>query len=513
MSCRAEGATTRGPSLRAFGSGTVLVLTSLTTLKHQLNFTVSCADYYCNRSILCRLRLGLLEACVPLTLSRYRNERVPHVEARTKCIPSFSEVVCAIQSEPSAAAGKRSGWSGRTTSAVNTVPSPQEHITTQRPTKVPPKTATVVTASASPRVSFDTFDKPADFIEESSFTLIAKHKDYEYTKRSRTFLCGFDENEYSVYALQWLINELVDDGDEIVCLRVVEKEDAIAGDKSVETGRYRTEAEATMRDIQARNHDNKAINLILEFSIGKVNKVIDDMINLYEPAILVVGTRGKSLGGFQGLLPGSVSKYCLQHSPVPVIVVRPTSKRDKARSKRANDPDRQGYRDILAKSESLIDVNSPRNSFFANDEEALALAAAMTNKQPAETTHPLAQVAHAEESDDDRGMHALDDPRSPGVMMKSPHLQNLESPDFSDDPSSGEEDDDGGVSTAPGGAAASEIARARGGQHIDDDENISPKAHIRSDPLETPRTNSILAPDITVTDPDDPSRVRKTEDT
>ena len=135
-----------------------------------------------------------------------------------------------------------------------------------------------------PRVSFDTFDKPADFIEESSFTLITKHKDYEYTKRSRTFLCGFDENEYSTYALQWLINELVDDGDEIVCLRVVEKEDTIAGDRSVETGRYKREADATMQDIQGRNHDNKAINLILEFSVGKVNKVIDDMVS--SPAVL-----------------------------------------------------------------------------------------------------------------------------------------------------------------------------------------------------------------------------------
>lgn len=134
-----------------------------------------------------------------------------------------------------------------------------------------------------PRVSFDTFDKPADFIEESSFTLITKHKDYEYTKRSRTFLCGFDENEYSTYALQWLINELVDDGDEIVCLRVVEKEDTIAGDRSVETGRYKREADATMQDIQGRNHDNKAINLILEFSVGKVNKVIDDMVS--SPAV------------------------------------------------------------------------------------------------------------------------------------------------------------------------------------------------------------------------------------
>lgn len=338
-----------------------------------------------------------------------------------------------------------------------------------------------------PRVSFDTFDKPADFIEESSFTLIAKHKDYEYTKRSRTFLCGFDENEYSVYALQWLINELVDDGDEIVCLRVVEKEDAIAGDRSVETGRYRVEADNTMADIQSRNHDNKAINLILEFSIGKVNKVIDDMvslprsrscfisnsrqINLYEPAILVVGTRGKSLGGFQGLLPGSVSKYCLQHSPVPVIVVRPTSKRDKAKSKRTNDPDRQGYREILAKSESLPEFNSPRNSFFANEDEAAIVGGAATAPKPAVEAHPLAQVEQAPDSSDDEQdtrtttvVNDLvnDDPRSPGPMMKSPHLQNLSSPELSSQSGSDDEDGDGGVSTS--GTSAVEKASIATGQ-------------------------------------------------
>jgi hypothetical protein len=218
------------------------------------------------------------------------------------------------------------------------------------------------------------------------------------------------------------------------------------------------------------------------------------------------------LGGFQGLLPGSVSKYCLQHSPVPVIVVRPTSKRDKARSKRANDPDRQGYRDILAKSESLIDVNSPRNSFFANDEEALANAAATGNKQAPETTHPLAQVAHAEESDDENEPSAntfLDDPRSPGVMMKSPHLQNLDSPDFSDDPSSGEEEDNGGVSTSRPGSRASDIAQGRGGLNLVEDEGISPRAQPSADPLDAAGTGSSSGPSITITDPDDPSRVRK----
>lgn len=137
-----------------------------------------------------------------------------------------------------------------------------------------------------PRVSFDTFDKPADFIEENSFTLIKKHKDYEYTKRSRTFLCGLDSNDYSEYALEWLIDELVDDGDEIVCLQVVEKDDKVAGESSMNHGKYREEAEKLMDRVQSKNTENKAINLVLEFSVGKVQKVIDEMVCARTPCAL-----------------------------------------------------------------------------------------------------------------------------------------------------------------------------------------------------------------------------------
>lgn len=45
-----------------------------------------------------------------------------------------------------------------------------------------------------------------------------------------------------------------------------------------------------------------------------------------------------------------MSKYCLQHSPVPVIVVRPSSKRDKKKAKRRADPGRRVYQDILQQS-------------------------------------------------------------------------------------------------------------------------------------------------------------------
>src|SRR5690606_24166109 len=37
--------------------------------------------------------------------------------------------------------------------------------------------------------------------------------------------------------------------------------------------------------------------------------------------LLVVGARG--LGGFKGLLVGSVSQHCLHHAPCPVVLVKP----------------------------------------------------------------------------------------------------------------------------------------------------------------------------------------------
>ncbi len=127
-------------------------------------------------------------------------------------------------------------------------------------------------------VSFDTFDNPdaADF----SLTLNYKHKGYQLTRRSRTFLCGTDQNDYSDFALEWLIDELVDDGDEIVCLRVVEKDSSITSDAAVEAGKYRQEAERLFEQVIQKNSQNeKAISLVLELAVGKVQDIIQRMVN------------------------------------------------------------------------------------------------------------------------------------------------------------------------------------------------------------------------------------------
>lgn len=131
-------------------------------------------------------------------------------------------------------------------------------------------------------VSFDNFagGEPTER-NTISFTLNVKHKGYTYKRRSRTFMVGVDENAYSDYALQWMLEELVDDGDEIVCLRVVDKDAKISSDKSLGRKEYQEEAKHLMNAIQAKNDDNRAISIVLEFAVGKVHTTFQKMVSFF----------------------------------------------------------------------------------------------------------------------------------------------------------------------------------------------------------------------------------------
>ncbi len=129
-------------------------------------------------------------------------------------------------------------------------------------------------------VSFDNFagGEPTEK-NAISFTLNVKHKGYSYKKRSRTFMVGIDENAYSEFALQWMLEELVDDRDEIVCLRVVDKDAKISSDKSLSRKEYQEEARMLMQQIQAKNDENRAISIVLEFAVGKVHTTFQKMVS------------------------------------------------------------------------------------------------------------------------------------------------------------------------------------------------------------------------------------------
>jgi hypothetical protein len=133
------------------------------------------------------------------------------------------------------------------------------------------------------RVSFDTFPGRASTERNiSAFTLNVKHRAYRYEKSSRTFMVGIDSNEYSKNALKWLIDELVDDGDEIVCLRVFNKEISgrmVAGDKQ----QYKTEAYGLMNWIAEEVPEDKALSIVVEFAVGKLHSTFIQMVRSNSP--------------------------------------------------------------------------------------------------------------------------------------------------------------------------------------------------------------------------------------
>ncbi|KAI8641152.1 hypothetical protein BD408DRAFT_418719 [Parasitella parasitica] len=176
-------------------------------------------------------------------------------------------------------------------------------------------------------VSFDTMtdqDQP-----DYSFTLRGKTQGYQRTRRSRTFLVATDLANYSDYALEWAIDNIIDDGDEVIVLRVLtvdmsENRPNLRSMLRHEELESKERASAVMNKIMASGNQSLKISAVIEFVIGKVQETIQNMISVYQPSLLIVGTRGMS--EFKGMFMNSVSKYCLQHSPVPVVVVRPEDK-------------------------------------------------------------------------------------------------------------------------------------------------------------------------------------------
>ena len=177
------------------------------------------------------------------------------------------------------------------------------------------------------------------------------------------------------------------------------------------------------------------------------------------------------MGGFQGLVKNynSFSKWCLQYSPIPVVVVRPTEKRLKKKMKRDADPTRQDYARILKDSglkAHETDLGSKNSTFeISNDADAEAHAVAAALGLPA-VFDPILKPANqpgsrmpmkAESGKSDvavatQGSLSPDAaPISPGFVTKIPKSAQLDSPAISDNESSEGEDDEEGEFEAVAG--------------------------------------------------------------
>ncbi|WVN89931.1 uncharacterized protein L203_105161 [Cryptococcus depauperatus CBS 7841] len=203
------------------------------------------------------------------------------------------------------------------------------------------------------KVGFEAFEVgPAALF---AFTCQAKSGGYKRSRNTRVFAVAVSPDESGESALDWLMSELVEDGDEVVALRVIELDDGERHSEKTQED-FREEAQALLKIILEKNDemdDSRKISVIVEFVGGKVTEILLKMIALYRPDSLVVGTRGQRSKlqqwgraiGAPGM--GSVSRFCVSHSPVPVIVVRPERKVKKHLQKRQNDPKRGQYAAIL----------------------------------------------------------------------------------------------------------------------------------------------------------------------
>ncbi|KAJ8474900.1 hypothetical protein ONZ51_g6921 [Trametes cubensis] len=207
----------------------------------------------------------------------------------------------------------------------------------------------------TPKVSFDTLENPQASM--FSYTLHVQSEGYTRTRSTRVFLCASSPDESGRQALEWCLESLVQDGDELVVFRGVDPDDFAENDHD----QYREDARELMRQIQEKcvEYDpERKLSIIVEYIAGKVTQTIDRLIALYRPDSLVVGTRGQRsvmqawAGAFGAPGVGSVSKYCLSHSPVPVIVVRPESKVRKTMAKRRANPKRGQHFDELTKTKT-----------------------------------------------------------------------------------------------------------------------------------------------------------------
>lgn len=81
----------------------------------------------------------------------------------------------------------------------------------------------VVTQGFTPKVGFDTFKDPQASM--FSYTLHVQSDGYARSKHTRVYLCAASSDESGTQALDWALENLAQEGDELVVFRGVDADD------------------------------------------------------------------------------------------------------------------------------------------------------------------------------------------------------------------------------------------------------------------------------------------------
>lgn len=86
-----------------------------------------------------------------------------------------------------------------------------------------PPSPLVAAQGYTPKVSFDTLENPQASM--FSYTLHVQSEGYIRTRSTRVFLCASSPDESGSAALEWALESLVQDGDELVVFRGIDPDD------------------------------------------------------------------------------------------------------------------------------------------------------------------------------------------------------------------------------------------------------------------------------------------------
>ncbi|KAJ7044067.1 hypothetical protein C8F04DRAFT_1250673 [Mycena alexandri] len=159
--------------------------------------------------------------------------------------------------------------------------------------------------------------------------------------RRRRYIVASDLSEESRYAVEWGIGTVIRDGDEMMIVNILENETKVdppipnAADRA---GKLRSQQE---RQALAYILCRQATGLLQRTKLNvtvvcqawhakNARHMLLDIVDYYEPQMLIVGSRG--LGQLKGILLGSTSHYLIEKCSVPVMVARRRLKRPPRRS-------------------------------------------------------------------------------------------------------------------------------------------------------------------------------------
>ncbi|EJT98716.1 adenine nucleotide alpha hydrolases-like protein [Dacryopinax primogenitus] len=154
----------------------------------------------------------------------------------------------------------------------------------------------------------------------------------------RKYMVASDLSEESKYAVEWGIGTVLRDGDEMILVNVTESETKVDADATDRVAKLRNQQErSTLAYLLVRQATSLLQRTRLHVTVScqawharNSRHMLLDLIDFYEPTMVIVGSRG--LGQLKGILLGSTSHYLIQKSSVPVMVARRRMKRPAKRT-------------------------------------------------------------------------------------------------------------------------------------------------------------------------------------